>query len=285
MTKIKNLILSNPGKKPIVYDIYYTTKNERLPIVVFCHGYKGFKDWGAWHLVAKAFAEAGFFFVKFNFSHNGGTIDEPIDFPDLESFSNNNYSLELDDLDRVIEHITFNSDYEDLIDDKNISLIGHSRGGGISLIKAEEHPKIKKVITWAGVSDFKSRFYIGSDEFNTWKSEGVSYVENGRTKQLMPHKFQFFEDFKKNEERLTIRRAVKHLQIPQLIIQGAKDMAVPVSEAKDLHRWNPKSKLIILDEADHVFGSKHPWKIKKWPSSLHKIVKFSINFIKDNSHN
>jgi len=275
-----NLILNNSGKRSIVYDIYYQPNNEPLPIVFFCHGYKGFKDWGAWHLVAKAFSEAGFFFVKFNFSHNGGTTDNPIDFPDLEAFSNNNYSLELDDLDRMIDHIMLNSEYLELIDDKNVSIMGHSRGGGISMIKAEEHPKIKKVITWAGVSDFKSRFFIGSEEFNKWKKDGVSYVENGRTKQLMPHKFQFFEDFINNEERLSISRAVKDLQIPQLIIQGAKDLAVPVSEAKDLHRWNPKSKLIVLDEADHVFGSKHPWTNDHLPTDLKKTVKFSIEFLK-----
>jgi pimeloyl-ACP methyl ester carboxylesterase len=280
MTILKNQILKNSGKKPIVYDIHYQTKNEKLPIVIFCHGYKGFKDWGAWHLVAEEFAASGFFFVKLNFSHNGGTVDDPIDFPDLEAFSNNNYSLELDDLDRMIDHILTDTRYQDLIDINEVSIIGHSRGGGIALIKSEEHPKIKNVITWAGVSDFKSRFFIDSEEFNKWKVNGVSYVENGRTKQQMPHKFQFFEDFINNEGRLTINRAVKNLQKPQLIIQGAKDLAVPVIEAKDLHRWNPKSKLIVLDEADHVFGARHPWHENKLPELLRKVVEFSIDFLK-----
>ena len=56
------------------------------PLIIFCHGYKGFKDWGAWNLMAEAFAKIGFCFIKFNFSHNGGTIEQPIDFPDLEAF-------------------------------------------------------------------------------------------------------------------------------------------------------------------------------------------------------
>ena len=33
-------------------------------------------------------------------------------------------------------------------------------------------------------------------------NQGVKYVENGRTKQLMPHYFQFYLDFK-NEKGLT----------------------------------------------------------------------------------
>ena len=64
MIKNKNRILSSEKKKPILYDVYYNETEKPLPMVIFCHGYKGFKDWGAWHLVAEAFAEAGFCFVK-----------------------------------------------------------------------------------------------------------------------------------------------------------------------------------------------------------------------------
>ena len=77
----KNNILERVDNKPILWDLFYEQSNARLPLIIFCHGYKGFKDWGAWDLVAKAFASAGFCFVKFNFSHNGGTIEQPIDFP------------------------------------------------------------------------------------------------------------------------------------------------------------------------------------------------------------
>jgi len=61
--------------------------------------------------MAESFANAGFFFIKFNFSHNGGTVKQPIDFPDLEAFGNNNYTKELDDLETVIDWIYSNSDY------------------------------------------------------------------------------------------------------------------------------------------------------------------------------
>src|SRR5690606_15053818 len=98
----KNNIIKRPNKKPILWDAFFNANQTQKPLVIFCHGYKGFKDWGAWDLVANHFAEAHFFFVKFNFSHNGGTMDQPIDFPDLESFAENNYSKELEDLDDLI---------------------------------------------------------------------------------------------------------------------------------------------------------------------------------------
>ncbi len=276
----QNNILHRENQKPIVYDVYYNENQKPKPVVIFCHGYKGFKDWGAWHLAAEAFAKVGFFFIKFNFSHNGGTVDEPIDFPDLDAFAENNYTKELEDLETVIEYFATTKHYMLEADVKNISLIGHSRGGGIVLIKAEENDKVKKVVTWAGVSDYKVRFKEGTDEFKEWKESGVKYVENGRTKQQMPHHFQFYTDFKENESRLTIQRAVEHLEIPQLIIHGNTDPSVSVEEGKNIHEWNPKSTLKIIEDANHVFGAKHLWEETNMPPLLEKIVKKSIQFLK-----
>ncbi len=275
----KNLVLKNVGKRSIVYDEYYDENATNLPIVIFCHGYKGFKDWGAWHLVAEAFAKAGFYFLKFNFSHNGGTISEPIDFPDLEAFSENNFSLEQEDLDRVISLIT-TENFNKKIDTNKIYIIGHSRGGGTVLINASENQKIKKVATWAGVSDFGSRFKEDTEQFKKWKETGITYVENGRTKQQMPHKFQFYTDFKANEKRFTIERAVNKLDIPQLILHGTNDETVPLSEAKALHDWNTKSKLELIEEANHVFGASHPWTMDKLPKDLENATHLTIQFFK-----
>ena len=66
---------------------------------------------------------------------------------------------------------------------KNISFIGHSRGASSVLIEASEDLMISKIISWAGVSDFKVRFNEGSKEFDNWKKNGIMYVKNARTKQ------------------------------------------------------------------------------------------------------
>lgn len=280
MIILKNKILHEKGKRATLYDVYQDGLSSNKPVVIFCHGYKGFKDWGAWHLVAEEFAKAGFFFVKLNFSHNGGTIDQPIDFPDLEAFANNNFSLELDDIDRLITHLGENTEYQTIADLNNISLIGHSRGGGIVLIKAAENLKIKKVITWAGLSDFKVLFQEDSENFKQWQRDGIYYVENTRTKQQLPHYFQFYQDFESNEERFNIKKAVQNLQIPQLIIHGDQDQTVLANEAKNLNKWNPNSDLIIIEGANHVFGSSHPWVSENLSEDLDKAVKWTIKFLK-----
>lgn len=272
-------IIAGKHKKPIIIDSHFLLNNSEKPIIIFCHGYKGFKDWGAWNLMASTFAQVGFFFVRFNFSHNGGTVEQPIDFPDLDAFGYNNYSKELDDLASVIDWVCNNNKLEKEINRNNITLIGHSRGGGIVSIKAEEDLRIKQVISLAGVSDYKVRFPSGNN-FERWKNDGVYFVENGRTKQQMPHYFQFFEDFIANEDKLTIKRAVKNLKIPHLVIHGDEDTSVSIGEAKQLHKWNPKSELVIVKGANHVFGASHPWNNDFLPDHLHDVIKNIIAFLK-----
>ncbi len=282
MICLKNIVITGKHQKPILIDVFYSGNSIPKPVVIFCHGYKGFKDWGAWNLIAIKFAEAGFCFVKFNFSYNGGTIEQPIDFPDLEAFGNNNYSIELDDLNTVIDWVNHTLDLGTKVNLNNFTLIGHSRGGGIATIKAEEDSRIKTLITLAGVSDFKARFNEGSDEFKNWKHTGVKYVLNGRTHQQMPHYFQFYDDFIKNENRLTIESAASNLKIPHLIIHGGNDTSVSVEEAKALHKWNPKSKLVIIESANHVFETTHPWTKDTLPLELKKAIDTIIEFIKSN---
>lgn len=274
----KNNILKRPNKKPILWDAFFNANQTQKPLVIFCHGYKGFKDWGAWDLVANHFAEAHFFFVKFNFSHNGGTMDQPIDFPDLESFAENNYSKELEDLDDLINFFRSTSNpFQSEIDPNKLILIGHSRGGGIANIKASEDHRITKLITWASVSDFGKRTAT-SGELEQWKKEGVKYVLNSRTKQQLPHNFQFYEDFKANETRLNIEKAIRKIQIPQLIIHAKDDPSISYREAEDLHTWNSKSILFPIEHSDHVFGASHPWNETKLPQALQIVVEKSIDF-------
>ncbi|NNC49175.1 MAG: alpha/beta hydrolase fold domain-containing protein [Flaviramulus sp.] len=279
MTILENIIIQGKHNKPILTDVFFIKNAQPKPIIIFCHGYKGFKDWGAWNLMAQAFANAGYLFIKFNFSHNGGTIEQPIDFPDLDAFGNNNYSKELDDLDVVINWICSNKKFENEADLNNINLIGHSRAGGIVTIKAEEDHRIKKVVSIAGVSSFGKRTATTGD-LKQWKKNGVKYVLNGRTKQQMPHYYQFHEDFIANKERLTIKRAVSNLKIPYLIIHGNSDTSVLINEAYELNNWNKSNKLEVIEGANHVFGAQHPWQKSTLPNHLENTIDSIIDFLK-----
>jgi len=278
--EIKNTLIKGAHHKPILCDLFFKENKHPKPIVIFCHGYKGFKDWGAWNLVANEFAKNNLFFIKFNFSHNGGTLEQPIDFPDLKAFSNNNYSIELDDLESVINFSTTNANIEKEIDKNNIILIGHSRGGGIVSLKSSRHKKITKLITWAGISDIDYCFAKDIKiSIEHWKKEGIAYNINSRTLQEMPHKYQFYANYLINKDELNIQKAVQKIKIPHLIIHGTNDKDILPAAAKDLHKWNKNSELILLKNMGHALGNTQPWLSEKMPKDLKKVVSESIQFI------
>lgn len=275
ITTEKNIIIRNPETRDFLADAFYPEAAEKLPLIIFAHGYKGYKDWGAWNLMAEKFAKAGFFFVKFNFSHNGTTVENPTEFSDLEAFGHNNFSKEMSDYDEVINFFSKNPN----VDPEKILLIGHSRGGGISLIKASEDERVKLLVSLAGVSNFKYRF-PSQQRFEDWKNSGVMFSENKRTHQQMPHYFQFYEDFENNETRFDIQHAAQHFLKPLLVIQGTNDDAVKDKEAFLLNEWCKTSELILLENANHTFGAKEPWTETAMPSDLEEATAQMITFIK-----
>lgn len=272
----KDISLENPETRNFLADSFYSDTENKRPLVIFVHGYKGYKDWGAWDLMGEKFAKAGFFFVKFNFSHNGTTVDDPHHFADLESFGNNNYTKELSDLGVVIDHFIQNSH----VDSEKIILIGHSRGGGISIIKTFEDERINGLITLASV-DTLDRFPQG-ELFEDWKKEGVYYALNGRTQQEMPHYYQFYEDYEKNVHRFDVERAAEMAKAYMLIIHGTHDEAVDVKHAEHLHILNPNSELFLIENGNHTFGAKEPWTDTYLPEDLETVTEKCIAFLNRN---
>ncbi|MCJ7934971.1 MAG: prolyl oligopeptidase family serine peptidase [Chryseobacterium sp.] len=271
----KDILLENPETKGFLADVYYGETGEKLPLVIFVHGYKGYKDWGAWDLMAEKFAGAGFFFVKFNFSHNGTTLNNPHHFADLKAFGNNNYSKELSDLGIVIDHFIKDSH----VDDQKIVLIGHSRGGGISIIKTFEDERINGLITLASV-DTLERFPTG-EALENWKKEGVYHVLNGRTNQEMPHYYQFYENYEQHIHRFDVERATEMAKAHMLIIHGTTDESVEEKQAEHLHLLHPDSELFLIENANHTFGAKEPWEEKNLPKDLNTATEKCIEFIKE----
>lgn len=279
MHTFQNKILEGKHNRPILMDYGFKTNQQQKPIVIFAHGFKGFKDWGHFNLIMNHFLENDFVFVKFNFSHNGGTVEQPIDFPDLEAFGNNNYSKELDDLKTVTNWVIDNNEIpKSEINRDEIYLIGHSRGGGISIIAAQEDNRIKKLVTWAAVADLINR--IPQHQLEYWKEQGVIYVENARTNQQMPMYYQFAEDTLKNKERLTIELVAKSIDFPHLIIHGTNDEAVDVKEAHLLSDWNKNAELFIIEDANHVFGASHPYPHQEFPNDFKLVIDKTIEFLR-----
>ncbi|WP_217582149.1 alpha/beta hydrolase, partial [Lysinibacillus sp. GbtcB16] len=68
--------------------------------------------------------------------------------------------------------------------EKPVLLLGHSRGAGVCLIYALDHPEqIAGVISWNGVARVD---LLSSENKEEMRRTGRSYTLNGRTKQNMP---------------------------------------------------------------------------------------------------
>lgn len=247
------------------------------PVVLFVHGFKGFKDWGHFPKIGEEFAKAGFAFISFNLSHNGTTVENPTEFVDLEAFGNNNYHKELFDTEQLISGISDGSLFPDVkMDRERIFLFGHSRGGGISVVSTSEDDRVKGLVTWASIGDMRR----SKADFDVWMREGVIYVPNVRTNQQMPMYYQFVEDYFAQDERYDLEKCCANIHVPTLFIHGTEDSSVPHLYSENLHGWTKDSELVLIENGDHTFGGKHPFSDNELPADTKKALAASIEHFK-----
>ena len=225
------------------------------PCLIFVHGFKGFKDWGFFPYTAKHFADKGFCTLTFNFSHNG-VDDEGLNFYRIDKFAENTVSLEVSELVQVINAYK-NGFFAEHVFGK-ICLIGHSRGGGVTLL-SNLIKKVDAYIVWASVAKFDRYTERQKSE---WRKQGFVEVLNSRTNQMMRMNVESLEDIETNENSsLSIEKAVKGLNKPLLILHGTEDLTVPIAEGEQIYNWSDKSltEFERLPACGHTFDIVHPF--------------------------
>jgi pimeloyl-ACP methyl ester carboxylesterase len=267
---IKNEVYQGAMNKSSLFDLE-TPADWNGKLIVFIHGYMGYKDWGCWNLVQSYFVENNYGFLKYNVSHNGGTLDNPIDFEDLNSFANNSYSKEVLDFEAILEMIQAKFDTI-----PETHLIGHSRGGGIALLQSE-NKLVSKICSWAGISSIASRFPKG-ELLEQWKTEGIRYYQNGRTKQAMPHLFDQYLDYVSNKDRLDIKSYCKSSKKKTLVIHGDNDASIKIVEGESLANWLGVE-LTVVKNTQHTFDASQPWKITSMPNALKEACELTLKFL------
>ena len=273
MIATQSFILEGALQQKMAVDLSYSESKEQKGIIVFCHGFKGFKDWGCWQMIADYFVDNGFAFLKFNFSHNGLGLDNAADFDQLDKFAVNTLGKEMKDIQSV-EQFVVNElpTIAPIINTENIFIIGHSKGGVSALLYCSQYAtNIKKVCTWASPFDFHRSW--NSKFRSKWRADGVQYIKNARTNQMMPLDISVLDDLERNEEKYSLANASKKLSIPYLIIQGTDDQAVKIEEFNLLKKHFTKAGTHIIADANHVFGGSHPYVEKELPEHTQELVK------------
>jgi len=257
------IVMNIPFQIQVAQDRYirgdvFPSIHQSQGILIICHGYKGFKDWGMFPYVAQKFSEH-YDVITFNFSHNG-VGNELFDFTELEKFAVNTYSRELEDLDILIGSIRQGKipiNHEISLRSHPLFLLGHSRGAGVCLVYSFDYPEfVQGVISWNGVTDLD---LFSDEEKSEMKSKGRAYVYNGRTKQHMPLDLVILEDIEEHEERYHILERIKLATTPIVLIQGSEDFQKLRKGSTLLLQANPSIPWIQIPEGNHTFKAVHPF--------------------------
>jgi len=269
----KEFILSTSRNNKLRISAFGLKNLETSPCLIFVHGFKGFKDWGFGPYLGKFFADKGFFVVTFNFSHNG-VGESRTEFDELDKFAKNIFSLEISELTELID--AYKNGFFGKTKNQKIGLVGHSRGGAISLLTASQKKDVNALAVWSSVA--KLDRYSERQKEN-WKKKGVFEVLNQRTKQVMRLNLSLLEDIEKNgDTTLNIKRAVADLKRPLLLVHGEQDLAVPIVEGEQLFNWSDKTltEFQKIPAAGHTFDIKHPFEGSN--PKFDKVINLTIDF-------
>lgn len=231
---------------PITGDLDLPERPRALVVVV--HGFKGFKDWGFFPWLAQRLTQHHLAVCRFNMSRSG-IGEDPESFDRLDLFADDTYSQQLDDLRRVVAYA------QERLPKCATFLLGHSRGGGIAILGAADVPRLQGVVAWSPIST-AGRW--DEETKKRWRADGYLDQLNQRTKQNMRMSTRILDDYERNRERLDVAAAAARLQVPLLVVHGARDESVPAGEGRLLAERARDSSLVVIDRAGHTMNAIHP---------------------------
>ncbi|TAK59472.1 MAG: alpha/beta fold hydrolase [Bacteroidetes bacterium] len=251
--RLEQLEIRNSQNDIIRMDIRFTDDGRKKPLVIICHSFMAFKNWGFFSYLSEQLAQAGFVSIIFNFSHNG-VVGDGIRITDFERFTQNTFSLELDDLNSVLAACVENESLRKIGDETKIALLGHSRGGGIAIVHAASDRRIKALATLSAIATFDR---WREHQKQAWRKQG--WLPLARDSSISPLRLGIglLHDLETNGDRLNILKAASQITVPWLILHGKEDVTVPSKEAESLAHASasPATELMLLEHVGHLYNA------------------------------
>lgn len=212
-------------------------QGERVPMVVLCHGFMGRKESDLLIKIADQLQAAGIASIRFDFNGHGESEGR---FQDMTVLN------EIVDAKKVVEYVSA------LPYVGSVAIAGHSQGGVVAAMTAGElgAAKIKSVVLLAPAAVLRDDAIRGNtmgatyDPFNPGE-----YVELFRGLKLGA-------EYIRTAFSMPIYETSAKYKGPALIIHGTGDRVVPYTYGERFREIWPKSKLEILDRADHGFSKE-----------------------------
>ncbi len=265
-------------------DIYLSESDAPKPLVLLLHGFRAFKDWGFFPYWAEKISKNGFTVAAIDFSLNA-VLDRDNSIFDMEKFARNTVTQEIVEAKMFLEKL--HSEPETILSKKHvinwnneIYLIGHSLGGAIAIMVADENPAVKKLITVNSIFDFD--IYTERQK-EDWIKNGIKQFVDSTTRQTFVLNVDFLLDRLTYISEKSVTSAVSRLQIPYLILHGDADATVPPQAATVLYNASKNknlTKIKPIKGGSHTFGIKHPFEATN--PILEEVVYLIINFLNEN---
>lgn len=250
--------LEGSGGRPIRGDVRLPEEQSDAPrpVVVLVHGFKGFRRWGFWPAISETLTSAGMAVVGFDMSHNG-VGEGGLEFDEQDLFEANTWAREEHDLDTVLGALRAGAlPSPDACDPARLGLLGHSRGGGLVVVRAAADDGVRATLALAPTNRL---FRFDEETRRRAVENGFVPIVNQRTGQVLRVGAAALAEI---DERPDLRDIAAHhasrLERPLLVCHGEADPAVPCKEGRSLAEA-AGGRFELFPGADHVLGCRHPW--------------------------
>ena len=251
--KITDWTLPGARNQPIFASTHTATTPRG--ILVICHGFKGYKDYGFFPHLAQAAAQTGLTSHRFNFSHSGMTPQiETFERPDL--FEQDTWATQVEDLHRIIAYVGSQSEAP-------IVLFGHSRGGITCLLAAAQPTRpVAGIIVAAAPHE---ACHLDPDQQQLLRTAGRLPSPSARTGQILYVGRSWLDEIERDPAASDPVTAITKVGRPRLLIYGEKDPTVPLASMKTLQAAAPDSATLLIPNASHTFNCPNPLPLDQSP--------------------
>jgi pimeloyl-ACP methyl ester carboxylesterase len=273
----RTLRLACPDGLVVGLDVRRPAEDRALPLVLVCHGFKGFRRWGMFPPLAERLAASGRVVVTVDLSHNGTASGSEEEFTRLDLFERQTMGRNVSDLVLARDELLgapFADEYGVDVS-RGVGLVAHSMGSVAALLAAAGDDRTSSLVTLNGVAR-PVRF--GEEARQQMADEGRVIIPNARTGQDMPLGRAYLDGV----EALDLEAVARKVDAPALVIVGAADPVVDPTEADLLVEWLPHARKQEIPGGDHTLGARHPW--QGWTPELERAALLMDAFLPRSSN-
>jgi len=203
--------------------------NNRGTLLILGHGVTGDKDRPLLVALAEGLSERGWPCLRLSFSGNGSSGGQ---------FQESTITKELEDLKAVLGTVP---------QEIRVAYAGHSMGGAVGVLTASVDPRIRVLISLAGMTHTAA---FAEREFGMVKpDEGCMWDEPS-----CPLSTAFVEDMRRIGDTL---EAAAEVTCPWLLIHGDADDVVPIQDGlQSFAAATCEKEWLAIDGAEHSFGEE-----------------------------